>query len=133
MTPIVILVEAEDASVCDAGYNVKRGRKYFQKKRRNKEKLKIKKKKDEDGDFKVKKEHESMDDLTGLYAVCNTKDKKVCGKIVKPIEPQEQIDTAELVKTLLAQKEEELLLYTKKKHKHRNPDHKKHKKRKLYF
>lgn len=93
--------------------------------------MKMKKKKDEDCDFTIKKVDESMDDLTGLYAPCHTKDKKVCGKIVKPIEPQEQIDTAELVKTLLAQ-ETELLLCHKKKHKHRDPEHKKHKKRKFY-
>lgn len=70
-----------------------------------------------------------MEDLTGLYASCNTKDKKVCGKIVKPIEPTEQIDTSELVKSLLAQ-EEEFLLRHKKKHKQRDPEKKKYKKRK---
>lgn len=88
----------------------------------------MKKKKDEDIDFTVKKEDGSMEDLTGLYASCNTKDKKVCGKIVKPIEPTEQIDTSELVKSLLAQ-EEEFLLRHKKKHKHKDPE-RKHRKRK---
>lgn len=80
----------------------------------------------------IKKEDEgSIDDLTGLYATCDRKDKKVCGKIVKPIDNQGQIDTAELVKTLLAQ-EEEFILCHKKKHKHKDHEHKKHKKRKLF-
>lgn len=88
--------------------------------------MKIKKKKDEFVD-----KDDIMDDLTGLYAPCHTKDKKVCGKIVKPIERQEQIGTAELVKSLLAE-EEELILCRKKKHKHKDPE-KKHKKREFFF
>ncbi|KAG5876139.1 hypothetical protein JTB14_029704 [Gonioctena quinquepunctata] len=127
-------IEAEDASICDAGYNVKKSRKYFQKKKRSKEKLKNKKKSIDDPEWAPKKEDEGItNELTGLYAPCDRKDKKVCGKIVKPIE--EQMYKEELVKSLLAQ-ETSLILKHKKKHKHKDKDknsdheHKKHKKRK---
>ncbi|XP_023017300.2 uncharacterized protein isoform X2 [Leptinotarsa decemlineata] len=123
-------IEAEDASVCDAGYNVKKSRKYFQKKRQ-KEKLKNKKKAGEDPEWAPRKEYESMsNELTGLYAPCERKDKKVCGKIVKPIE--EQLYKEELVKSILAE-EKSLVMKPKKKHKHKNKHHgHKHKKRKHY-
>lgn len=129
------ILEAEDAMICDAGYNVKKSRKYFQKKKRARDPnkpRKDKKKRDEDPN-KPRKEDSGTDDLTGLYTACDSKSKKVCGKIVAPIELHKQnLDTAELVKSLVAQ-ETSMLLSHKKKHKHKDKDHehKKHKKRKL--
>ncbi|CAG9815127.1 unnamed protein product [Phaedon cochleariae] len=119
-------IEAEDATICDAGYNVKKSRKYFQKKKRQKQKAK--RRSDDDPGWRPKKgEDYSTDELTGLYAACDRKDKKVCGKIVKPIE--EQVYKAELVKSLLAQETDKILKHKKKhKHKERNHEHKKHKK-----
>lgn len=127
-------IEAEDAMICDAGYNVKKSRKYFQKKKRARDPnkpRKDRKKRDEDPN-KPRKEDSGTDDLTGLYTACDSKSKKVCGKIVAPIELHKQnLDTAELVKSLVAQ-ETSMLLSHKKKHKHKDKDHehKKHKKRK---
>ncbi|CAG9861596.1 unnamed protein product [Phyllotreta striolata] len=120
-------IEAEDAEICDDGYNVKKSR-HFQKKKRHK-----RNKKNSDGSWSPKKHlHNDKDELTGLYAPCDRKDKKVCGKIVKPIE--EPVDTSELVKNLIAQ-ETEILMQKAKKHKHKHKkkegdEHKKHKKRK---
>ncbi|XP_072381216.1 uncharacterized protein [Diabrotica undecimpunctata] len=121
--------EIEDASVCDAGYNVKKGRRFQKKVRRGRKKL-------EDPSWQpVKKDDDiTSNELTGLFAPCDSKDKKVCGKIVKPI--KDQMDTSELVKTLL-QQETELLMNQRKKHKHKDKErkdkdhqHKKHKKHK---
>lgn len=124
--------------ICDAGYNVKKNRKYFQKKKRgprdpNKPRKERKKRDDDPG--KSRKDESSTDELTGLYTPCDSKSKKVCGKIVAPIElSKPNLDTAELVKSLVAQ-ETSMLLSHKKKHKHKDKDqeHKKHKKRKLRF
>ncbi|VEN47665.1 unnamed protein product [Callosobruchus maculatus] len=100
-------IEAEDASVCDAGYNIKKSRKYFQKKKKkkdekDKDKEKEKKKrKSEEVETGIKREYD--DELTGLYSECDRKDKKVCGKIVKPIEDKQFEDAAaHLMKSLLA-------------------------------
>ncbi|XP_057653503.1 uncharacterized protein LOC130892248 isoform X1 [Diorhabda carinulata] len=121
-------IEAEDASICDAGYNVKKGRRFQKKIRRGRKKL-------DDPSWGPKKDPEyRADELTGLYTPCHSKDKKVCGKIVKPIN-NEQMDTDDLVKSLI-QQETEILMKQSKKHKHKDkkkekdPEHKKHRKRK---
>ncbi|CAH1979501.1 unnamed protein product [Acanthoscelides obtectus] len=123
-------IEAEDASVCDAGYNIKKSRKYFQKKKKkkdekDKDKEKEKKKrKAEDSETGIKREYD--DELTGLYSECDRKDKKVCGKIVKPIEDEHFEDAAaHLMKSLLA---DDLLINKTKVKKEKNSGEKKIKK-----
>nr|CAH7718795.1 unnamed protein product [Callosobruchus chinensis] len=100
-------IEAEDASVCDAGYNIKKSRKYFQKKKKKKDEKdkdkdkEKKKRKSEDAEMGIKREYD--DELTGLYSECDRKDKKVCGKIVKPIEDKQFEDAAaHLMNSLLS-------------------------------
>lgn len=125
------LTEAEDATVCDAGYNVKHrsNRKGFQRKRRTTKPSARKRSKEGSSEEKrTKKCDEDTDELTGYYAPLDTKDKKVCGPIVAPLELLED-GKNELVQSLVAQEKEQLLAVKEKKHKHRHSD-KKHKKRK---
>ncbi|XP_049825245.1 lysine-specific demethylase 4A isoform X2 [Aethina tumida] len=124
-------IEAEDATVCDAGYNVKHrsNRKGFQRKRRTTKPSARKRSKEGSSEEKrTKKCDEDTDELTGYYAPLDTKDKKVCGPIVAPLELLED-GKNELVQSLVAQEKEQLLAVKEKKHKHRHSD-KKHKKRK---
>lgn len=150
-------IEAEDASICDAGYKVNHRRKYFSKKRNRNSStagrrggaVKGKKRDKEDGEEGQPRRKKTVeghsDELTGIYAACDSKDKKVCGKIVAPLEllsdtksmeilkdavPDKSIDllngssTSDLVKSLVAQ--EKKLLQQKKKHKHKDKDQKHH-------
>lgn len=142
-------VEAEDASVCDAGYNVKHRRKYFSKKRKSSKDREHRPpiKRAGGGKKKLSKENkaeaaarrreqvdQSSNELTGLYRTCQSKDKKVCGKIVAPLlltNDSTNTDTDDLVKSLVAQAEDKLL-HKRKKHKHKDPDKHKHKKRECF-
>lgn len=150
-------MEADEASICDAGYKVNSRRKYFQKKKRNKDpdhtsrrsgsgsssrkkrekearngvEKRIKSEPEKtDGKTKQPEQEELVDDLTGIYAARESKSKKVCGKIVSPIELLGGTDTTDLVKSLVAQETNKLLHQKKKKHKHKDHEKHKHKKRK---
>lgn len=82
---------------------------------------------------KKPEQDELMDDLTGIYAARQSNTKKVCGKIVSPIELLDGTDTTDLVKSLVAQETNKLLHHKKKKHKHKDHEKHKHKKRKFSF
>ncbi|KAL3271068.1 hypothetical protein HHI36_021567 [Cryptolaemus montrouzieri] len=140
-------IEAEDASFCDEGYRVSNKRKYFRRNKHNKPKqekdgvTKVPKKPKFDADGNPippqKKTKKNIDDLTGLYTACESKSKKVCGKIVAPLNLGEPADTTDLVKSLVAKEADKLLSvhhHKKKKKKHKHKDDKehrhKHKKRK---
>jgi jumonji domain-containing protein 2 len=112
-------IEAEDATVCDAGYRVNSRRKFLAKKRKPKESGRGRGRPPKK---RLVKDEEGLDsnELTGIYAPCSSESKKVCGKIVAPV------DTSELVKSLVAQ-ETNKLLHHHKKHKHKHDKHK-HKK-----
>ncbi|XP_044260124.1 uncharacterized protein LOC123008406 [Tribolium madens] len=110
-------IEAEDASICDAGYRVNNRRKFLSKKRKPKEprpRGRPPKKRTKDGE-----EESESNELTGIYTPCNSQSKKVCGQIVAPV------DTSELVKSLVAQETNKLLHHKKHKHKHDKHKHKK--------
>lgn len=142
------LADIEEASIYDAGYKVGHKRKYFSRKKKTKEldrdfstrpsgaKRGPKKKKfDKDGnEIKVKKHRYNVDktitELTGgLYAPCSSKDKKVCGPIVAPLDllknndegSRSSTNTDELVQTLLEQETDKLGI---KKRKHKEHKHK---------
>ncbi|XP_060532852.1 uncharacterized protein LOC132705908 [Cylas formicarius] len=118
-------IEAEDATICDAGYNVKRNKKYFQKKRKSGSKDK------EDAKRKYKR-RELLKDPNYNHSK-HKPAKKQCGKIVA-MEGRSEVgtdrrspDTAALVQSLLA-KETDMLLSPKKK-KHKSKDKEKHRHR----
>ncbi|XP_044762733.1 uncharacterized protein LOC123319837 [Coccinella septempunctata] len=141
-------IEAEDASFCDEGYRVNNKRKYFGRNKRNKQKQekdgsvsvhKVPKKAKSDGEGKShKKKKATMDDLTGIYTACQSKTKKVCGKIVAPLNLTEggtSADTSDLVKSLVAKEADKLLSVhhhksKKRKHKHRDDKEHRHKHKK---
>ncbi|KAL1501369.1 hypothetical protein ABEB36_006700 [Hypothenemus hampei] len=88
-------IEAEDADICDDGYNVKKNKKALSKKRRTK---------DGKGKGKNKKKYSSDSDDDSLFNDYNLKEpraKKQCGKIVS-IKREKTAETAELVKSLVA-------------------------------
>lgn len=95
-------IEADEAEICDAGYNVKRSKRYFQKKRKKEHKSKKGKKRDDSGS-----EYEAEENP-----------KKQCGKIVA-INKTSASDTEDLVKSLVAQ---EVHLLKKKKSKHKEKE-----------
>lgn len=141
-------MEAEDASFCDEGYRVNNKRKYFGRNKRNKQKqdkdnststIKVPKKTKSDGEGKShKKKKSTIDDLTGIYTACQSKTKKVCGKIVAPLSLDgggSSADTSDLVKTLVAKEADKLLSVhshkaKKRKHKHREDKEHRHKHKK---
>lgn len=145
---MITFAEAEDASFCDEGYRVNNKRKYFGRNKRNKQKqdkdnststIKVPKKTKSDGEGKShKKKKSTIDDLTGIYTACQSKTKKVCGKIVAPLSLDgggSSADTSDLVKTLVAKEADKLLSVhshkaKKRKHKHREDKEHRHKHKK---
>ncbi|CAH0548665.1 unnamed protein product [Brassicogethes aeneus] len=127
-------IEAEDATICDAGYNVKNRRRGFHNKKRRVPKdaaaaasssSNVRGRPRKNAKKFVEDE---TDELTGIYAPCASKSKKVCGPIVAPLSMLEDTKN-ELVKSLVAQETEHVMAKKQNKHKHRDPE-KKHKKRK---
>ncbi|KAF7266512.1 hypothetical protein GWI33_020193 [Rhynchophorus ferrugineus] len=107
-------IEAEDAEICDAGYNVRKNKRYIQKKRRGR---------------KSKKKDSDSDDECGSRDYKDLNPKKHCGKIVSLKEERHTSDTEELVKSLVA-READLLHKKKVKHKERDAKDKEKKKKK---
>lgn len=87
---------------------------------------------------KKKKKAATVDDLTGIYTACDSKTKKVCGKIVAPLslaplDAATSADTSDLVKSLVAKEADKLLSVhksKKRKHKHREDKEHRHKHKK---
>lgn len=74
----ISVLEAEDASICDAGYNVKKSRKYFQKKKASGKSGRPKKKSQCEDHLPIKKEFTGIpDELSGILSEIDRKDKKV--------------------------------------------------------
>ncbi|KAF5286956.1 hypothetical protein FQR65_LT12415 [Abscondita terminalis] len=122
-------IDVEEAAIFDSGYKVPQRRKPVAKRRKNidanfspsNQFRRPKKKFDKDGNLirvKRKKLNRSSDDLDidSLYATFSNKNKKVCGKIVTPLDLLKNSDensssstnTDELIRSLVAEQTQKL-------------------------
>ncbi|CAH0548686.1 unnamed protein product [Brassicogethes aeneus] len=115
-------IEAEDATICSAGYNLR--------KRPVPKDAAVATSSSGGGKGRPKKAAKKFeaDELIGIYAPCDGKSKKVCGPIVAPLSILEDAKN-ELVKSLVAQETKHVMAKKQNKHKDRDSE-KKQKKRK---